>query len=116
MRLKRWTLAMGKRERERLQSLQNLVPLTDLPQPRKELDEIACERGVELLPERGGMWSIISCVIMFPSRGFQSHLAVVLQFNYMPRRMPRQSNISRTESISSVHKTIFVHLLGPCLL
>ncbi|KIK09069.1 hypothetical protein K443DRAFT_672106 [Laccaria amethystina LaAM-08-1] len=53
MRLKRWTLAMGKRERERLQSLQNLVPLTDLPQPRKELDEIACERGVELLPERG---------------------------------------------------------------
>lgn len=70
MRLKRWTLAMGKRERERLQSLQNLVPPTDIPQPRKELDEIACERGVELLPERGGMWPVIFCVMMIPSRGF----------------------------------------------
>ncbi|PPQ65490.1 hypothetical protein CVT26_000130 [Gymnopilus dilepis] len=49
-RLKRWALSMGKRERERLKTVP--VP-ADPPRPRKETDEIASERGLELLPERG---------------------------------------------------------------
>ncbi|KAF8892095.1 transcriptional regulator of RNA polII, SAGA, subunit-domain-containing protein [Infundibulicybe gibba] len=53
-RLKRWTLATGKRERERLRSLQAVAPLLDPPRPRRELDEISRERGIVLLPEMGG--------------------------------------------------------------
>ncbi|TFK71604.1 hypothetical protein BDN72DRAFT_837328 [Pluteus cervinus] len=52
-RLKRWALAMGKRERERLQSLSTVAPLVEPLQPRQERDEIARERGVVLLQERG---------------------------------------------------------------
>ena len=43
---------MGKRERERLKTVP--VP-AEPPRPRKETDEIASERGLELLPERGGL-------------------------------------------------------------
>ncbi|CAA7267403.1 unnamed protein product [Cyclocybe aegerita] len=54
MRLKKWTLSMGRRERERLKVMPTVPPPTDPPPPpRKALDEIASERGVELLPERG---------------------------------------------------------------
>lgn len=57
-RLKRWALTMGRKERERLKTLENL-PSVDSPRPRRDMDEIACERGVELLSERGGL-SVIS--------------------------------------------------------
>ncbi|KAH9839856.1 transcriptional regulator of RNA polII, SAGA, subunit-domain-containing protein [Rhodofomes roseus] len=51
-RLKRWTVGMGRRERERVRQFKHLaVPLESRPQPFK--DEIAAERGVQLLPERG---------------------------------------------------------------
>jgi hypothetical protein len=55
-RLKRWALTMGRKERGRLKTLQNLPPVVDPPRPTKDLDEIACERGVELLSERGGLF------------------------------------------------------------
>jgi len=55
-RLKRWTLSMGRRERERLKSLQNTPSPVEPSRPRRDMDEIACERGVELLQERGGMY------------------------------------------------------------
>ncbi|KAJ7184337.1 transcriptional regulator of RNA polII, SAGA, subunit-domain-containing protein [Mycena filopes] len=48
-RLKRWTLSLGKRERERLKSFQ-AAPLDARPLLH---DEISAERGVVLLPERG---------------------------------------------------------------
>ncbi|KDR65728.1 hypothetical protein GALMADRAFT_81536 [Galerina marginata CBS 339.88] len=51
-RIKRWTLSMGKRERERLKTLQAAPAPVEPPRPRMETDEIVCERGVELLPER----------------------------------------------------------------
>lgn len=42
---------MGKRERDRLRT----IPATgERPRPRPDADEIACERGVILLPEKGG--------------------------------------------------------------
>lgn len=57
-RSKRWALTMGKRERQRLKALPN-APSASEPRPRKDIDEIACERGVEFLPERGGAFMII---------------------------------------------------------
>lgn len=53
-RLKRWTVGLGKRERERLRGLE-AVALSTERRPRRERDEIAAERGVVLLQERGGM-------------------------------------------------------------
>ncbi|KJA25245.1 hypothetical protein HYPSUDRAFT_37728 [Hypholoma sublateritium FD-334 SS-4] len=52
-RIKRWALSMGKRERDRLKMLQDAPAPLDPPRPRKEMDEIVNERGIELLPERG---------------------------------------------------------------
>ncbi|KAK7062572.1 hypothetical protein VNI00_000060 [Paramarasmius palmivorus] len=51
-RLKRWTVSLGKPERERIRTLADGSPLIDPPRPRKETDEIAQERGVVLLQER----------------------------------------------------------------
>ncbi|KAH9479580.1 hypothetical protein JR316_0008175 [Psilocybe cubensis] len=52
-RMRKFALSIGKRERERVKALQHAPPPVDPPRPRRELDEIASERGVELLPERG---------------------------------------------------------------
>lgn len=52
-RLKRWTVSMGKRERERLK---NIPPTGERPRPRPDTDEIARERGLILLSERGGRY------------------------------------------------------------
>jgi len=52
-RLKRWAVGIGSRERERIRNLKPAAP----PPKRKarpEVDEIANERGVQLLTERGG--------------------------------------------------------------
>lgn len=45
---------MGKRERDRLRSL-DAVALSMERKPRKDHDEVFADRGVVLLPERGGM-------------------------------------------------------------
>lgn len=53
-RMKRWALAIGRKERERVRSLATAAPSQDPPHPKRECDEIVRERGVVLLPERGG--------------------------------------------------------------
>lgn len=53
-RLKRWVVGIGRRERDRIRNLKP-VALSVKPKPRPEVDEIANERGVRLLQERGGM-------------------------------------------------------------
>lgn len=53
-RLKKWTIGIGKRERERLRGLGH-VALSTERKPQDYKDEVAAERGVALLPERGGM-------------------------------------------------------------
>ncbi|KAF5316043.1 hypothetical protein D9619_006200 [Psilocybe cf. subviscida] len=71
-KLKRWALSVGKRERERMRSIEAAPSSSDPPRSRKETDEIAGERGIELISERGarvfmthiraiwiGMWDII---------------------------------------------------------
>ncbi|KAF9525968.1 transcriptional regulator of RNA polII, SAGA, subunit-domain-containing protein [Crepidotus variabilis] len=52
-RLKKWALSVGRKERERIRALQTAPTTIEPMRPRREIDEIACERGVELLPERG---------------------------------------------------------------
>jgi hypothetical protein len=52
-RLKKWALGVGKRERERLKALENVASSVDRPLMSIQ-DEICQERGVILLPERGG--------------------------------------------------------------
>ena len=52
-RLKKWTVGLGKRERDRVRALEQ-VALNEAQYPRPYTDEIAAERGVQLLPERTG--------------------------------------------------------------
>ncbi|KAI0352365.1 hypothetical protein OH77DRAFT_1409403 [Trametes cingulata] len=51
-RLKKWTVGLGRRERERIRALE-AVALTEPLVPKPYTDEIAAERGVVLLRERG---------------------------------------------------------------
>ncbi|KAH9072111.1 transcriptional regulator of RNA polII, SAGA, subunit-domain-containing protein [Lactarius deliciosus] len=51
-RLKRWVVGIGRRERDRIRNIKP-VALSAKRSPRPEVDEIANERGVQLLPERG---------------------------------------------------------------
>ena len=53
-RLKRWTVSLGRRERDRVRNLSSQSSALERPRPRKDMDEIARDRGVVLLPERGG--------------------------------------------------------------
>jgi hypothetical protein len=52
-RLRRWTVGMGKKERERVQALA-MGALPPRPWPTASVDEINRERGVVLQNERGG--------------------------------------------------------------
>lgn len=54
-RLKRWSVSVGRQERERIRSLQYLPANADPAHPRQHVDEIARERGVVVLSERGGV-------------------------------------------------------------
>ncbi|RPD64413.1 hypothetical protein L226DRAFT_533693 [Lentinus tigrinus ALCF2SS1-7] len=51
-RLKKWTVGLGRHERDRIRALE-AVASNEPPQPRPYTDEIAAERGVQLLLERG---------------------------------------------------------------
>ena len=52
-RLKKWTLSIGRRERERVKTYEDGVPT--VPRPLRDFqDEISQERGVVLVPERAG--------------------------------------------------------------
>ncbi|EJF64257.1 transcriptional regulator of RNA polII, SAGA, subunit-domain-containing protein [Dichomitus squalens] len=51
-RLKKWTVGLGRRERDRIRTLET-VALNEAHVPKPYTDEIAAERGVQLLPERG---------------------------------------------------------------
>ncbi|KAN0088508.1 Transcriptional regulator of RNA polII, SAGA, subunit domain containing protein [Tylopilus felleus] len=52
-RLKRWTVSLGRRERDRVRNISSQLSGLERPRPRKDMDEIARDRGVVLLPERG---------------------------------------------------------------
>lgn len=52
-RLKKWAVGLGPRERDRIRALET-VAASESPQAKPYTDEIAAERGVQLLLERGG--------------------------------------------------------------
>ena len=52
-RLKKWTVGLGRHERERIRTLE-AVALNEVERPRPHMDEISAERGIKLLPEKGG--------------------------------------------------------------
>lgn len=52
-RLKKWTVGIGRRERDRIRALE-AVATNETPHPKAYTDEIVAERGVQLLSERGG--------------------------------------------------------------
>jgi len=60
VRIKRWTLSIGRKERDRVRNLKSAVSQQDAARPRKERDEIARERGVICLSERGGVSSVLN--------------------------------------------------------
>lgn len=64
-RLKRWTVSLGRRERDRIRSLPLQSSALEHPRPRKDTDEIARDRGVVLLLERGGRCSM-QCNLRVP--------------------------------------------------
>ncbi|KZT10055.1 uncharacterized protein LAESUDRAFT_735053 [Laetiporus sulphureus 93-53] len=51
-RLKRWTVGLARHERERVRHLDSYAATVE-PRPQQYKDEIAADRGVLLLPERG---------------------------------------------------------------
>lgn len=56
-RLKKWTVGLGRRERDRIRALET-VALNEPVVPRDYTDEIAAERGVTLMQERGGVYRL----------------------------------------------------------
>lgn len=56
-RLKKWTVGLGRRERDRIRALET-VALNEPVVPRDYTDEIAAERGVTLMQERGGTYCL----------------------------------------------------------
>ena len=60
-RLKRWTVSLGRRERDRIRNIASQSGALERLRPRKDTDEIARDRGVVLLQERSGKFSP-SCI------------------------------------------------------
>lgn len=60
MRIKRWALSIGHKERDRVRNINSAVSQQDAARPRKERDEIARERGVVCLSERGGVSPVLN--------------------------------------------------------
>lgn len=87
-RLKRWTVSLGRRERERIRSL----PFggVDSVGPRKHVDEIAADRGVVLLSERGGTFFVVVAARFALTLGPQNPLVVGCPFTIplCPERSP----------------------------
>jgi hypothetical protein len=95
VRLKHWTVSVGKRERERLRMLQAAPPLVD-PRLRRDMDEIARERGVVLLPERGDP----------PGSRLPLHLASVTRAPTLQHISDRINLISAQHNLGAPPRTV----------
>jgi len=89
-RLKKWTLGVGKRERERLKGLENMALGIDRPLMSIQ-DEICQERGVMLLPERGEP----------PGSRLQLHLASITRAPTLQHVWDRMNLISAQHNLSA---------------
>jgi hypothetical protein len=94
-RLKRWAVGIGRRERDRIRSLKP-VALSAKRKPRMEVDEITNERGVQLLPERGGLFVSSPpkiCTLYLPrtSRKSTCNSVGILRTGFYPTARHRQA-------------------------
>ncbi|KAH7909077.1 transcriptional regulator of RNA polII, SAGA, subunit-domain-containing protein [Hygrophoropsis aurantiaca] len=93
-RLKRWTVGVGKRERDRIRSLASVT--SERPRPRRETDEIAQERGVILLSERGDP----------PGSRLPLHLASVSRAPTLQHISDRINLISAQHNLAAPSRTV----------
>ncbi|EGN96615.1 hypothetical protein SERLA73DRAFT_184711, partial [Serpula lacrymans var. lacrymans S7.3] len=93
-RLKRWTVSMGRSERERVKGLQSIS--VERPRPRYDTDEIARERGVMLLAERGDP----------PGSRLPLHLASVSRAPTSQHISDRINLISAQHNLSAPNKAV----------
>jgi hypothetical protein len=108
-RLKRWAVGIGRRERERIRGVKPAA-LSAKRKPRPEVDEIANERGVQLLHERGGLFVLLS-LATFILLSTQKFPEVDLQSSWHPPHGALPYNTSPTGSISSARNiTLAYHL------
>jgi len=98
-RLKRWTVGLGKRERERLRGLEATALSTER-RPRRERDEIAAERGVVLLEERGEP----------PGSRLPLHLASVTRAPTLQHISDRINLVSAQHNLAAPNRNV-AHLL-----
>lgn len=114
-RLKRWTVGLGRRERERVKGLET-VALSTERKPRKERDEIAAERGVQLLQERGGrnllrnLYTHSSqlklCYIGLPGGRMPLHLASMTRAPTLQHISDRINLISAQHNLGAPHRQV----------
>jgi len=92
-RLKRWTVSVGKRERDRVKAL---PAGGERPRPRPDTDEIARERGLILLSERGEP----------PGSRLPLHLASVSQSLTLPQVVDRVNLICAQHNLNMPTRTV----------
>ncbi|KAJ3486810.1 hypothetical protein NLI96_g3983 [Meripilus lineatus] len=94
-RLKRWTVGLGRRERERVKGLET-VALSTERKPRKDRDEIAAERGVQSLQERGEP----------PGSRLPLHLASMTRAPTLQHISDRINLISAQHNLGAPHRLV----------
>ena len=110
-RLKKWTVGLGRRERYRIRTLET-VALNEPHLPKPYTDEIAAERGVQLLPERGGKSSVfrVECsaeyVIESPGSRLPLNLASMTRGPTLQHIAERINLISAQHNLSAPSKDV----------
>lgn len=105
---------MGRRERERVKGLES-VALSTERKPRRDRDEIAAERGVQLLQERGG--SVYPLKVQFvlcsqmlatepPGSRLPLHLASVTRAPTLQHISDRINLISAQHNLGAPHRLV----------
>ena len=109
-RLKKWTLSIGRRERERVKAYEDGTP--SVPRPLRDFqDEISQERGVVLVPERAGMTrsfatntQVLNLRVEPPGTRLPLHLASVTRAPTLQHVWDRMNLISAQHNLSAPSK------------
>lgn len=113
-RLKRWTVSLGRRERDRVRNLPSQSSPLERARPRKDMDEIARDRGVVLLPERGGEFAAIclshvpisSRMVDPPGSRLPLHLASISRAPTLQHISDRINLISAQHHLGAPSRTV----------
>jgi hypothetical protein len=109
-RLKRWVIGMGRKERERVKALETAASsVENCPKPRLDVNEIAADRGVQLIPEGKGMSSFLAC-----QGCAMPHMGLDPPGTYLPVRL---SSVTRAPTLQHISERVALvcaqHNLGP---